>query len=200
MTAGTQDLKAVNSSCPVRGLFLLGILAILSAGCGAKSFEAVRPRIEARGHYIDGVPFVKQSGNDCGPAALAGVLAYYGRPADLAAITTAIYLPKLRGTLPMDLEQYARTAGFQTRSSGSTMDDLKAAIGRNNPVICLLDLGFGPYRQPHYVTVTGFDDGNKIVIMHDGATANRTMTYETFGKYWSRAGNWMIVITPQPGP
>jgi ABC-type bacteriocin/lantibiotic exporter with double-glycine peptidase domain len=199
MTAGTKNMKAVNRSCPVHGLFLLGLVIILSAGCGAKNFEAVRPGIELRGHYIDGVPFIRQSGNDCGPAALAGVSAYYGRPADLGAITTAIYIPKLRGTLPMDIEQYARTAGFQTRSSGNTVDALTSAIRNNNPVICLLDLGIGPYRQPHYVTVTGFDGGNKIIIMHDGATANRTMTYETFGKYWSRAGNWMIVITPQPG-
>ncbi len=101
--------------------------------------------------------------------------------------------------LPMDLEQYARTAGFRTDSSGSTPDDLKAAIRGNNPVICLLDLGLGPYRQPHYVTVTGFDDVNALFIMHDGEAANRTMTYETFGKSWLRAGNWMIVISPQAG-
>jgi len=193
-------MKAVNSTLSVRGLFLLGVLAILSSGCGAKSFASIRPGIEARGHYIEGVPFIRQSGNDCGPAALAGVLAYYGRPADLGAITAAIYLPKLRGTLPMDLEQYARTAGFRTRSSGSALDDLKAAIRNNTPVICLLDLGIGPYRQPHYVILTGFDDVNGFFIMHDGETADKIMAYETFGKYWLRAGNWMVVVAPQPGP
>jgi ABC-type bacteriocin/lantibiotic exporter with double-glycine peptidase domain len=200
MTEDTKGMRAVNRSCPVRGLFLLGLVIILSAGCSALNFEVVRPGIETRGHYIDGVPFIRQSGNDCGPAALAGVFSYYGKPADLAAVTAAIYIPKLRGTLPMDLEQYARTAGFQTRSSGNTVDALRAAIRNNNPIICLLDFGFGPYRQPHYVTAIGFDDGNKIIIMHDGTTANRTMTNETFWKYWSRAGNWMVVITPQTRP
>lgn len=197
MTVGTTSMRAADIFKAVRGLFLPGLVLTLAAGCGAMNFEAVRPGIEARGHYIDGVPFIKQTGNDCGPAALAGVFAYYGRPADLVVITKAIYLPKLRGTLPMDLEQYARSAGFRTHSSGSTLDDLKAAIRGNNPGICLLDLGMGPYRQPHYVTVTGFDDVNALFIMHDGETANRTMTYKTFGKYWLRAGNWMIVVKPQ---
>lgn len=199
MTVEINSMKAASIFPAVRGLFLPSLVLILAAGCGAMNFDAMRPGIEARGHYIDGVPFIRQTDNDCGPAALAGVLAYHGRPADLDAIAAAIYLPRLRGTLPMDLEQYARTSGFQTRSSGSTLEDLKTAIRGNEPVICLLDLGMGPYRQPHYVTVTGFDDINALFVMHDGEAANRTMTYTAFGKYWQRAGNWMIVISPQAG-
>jgi ABC-type bacteriocin/lantibiotic exporter with double-glycine peptidase domain len=195
-----KNRKAVNSTMSVHGLFLLDLLVILCLGCGAKGFDSIRPGIEERGHYISGVPFFRQTEQDCGPAALAGILAFHGRPANLETITASIYLPKLRGTLPMDLERYAKASGFITTSPDGTFDALRSAVRSDIPVICLLDLGFGPYRQPHYVTVIGFDDGNKIIIMHDGATANRTMTYETFGKYWSRAGNWMIVITPQPGP
>ncbi|MHB8844859.1 MAG: C39 family peptidase [Nitrospirota bacterium] len=199
MTVEAKSMKAANIVPDVRGLFLPILALLLTVGCGALNFEAVLPGIEARGHYIDGVPFIRQTGNDCGPAALAGVFAFYGKPADLDAITAAIYLPRLRGTLPMDLEQYARTSGFQTRSSDNTPKALKEAIRHNNPVICLLDLGVGPYRQPHYVIVTGFDEVNALFIMHDGKTADRTMAYEKFGKYWLRAGNWMVVISPQVG-
>jgi len=67
-------MKAVNSTLSVHGLFLLVSWPFFSSGCGAKSFASIRPGIEARGHYIEGVPFIRQSGNDCGPAALAGVL------------------------------------------------------------------------------------------------------------------------------
>ncbi len=199
MTRKTRPGKTVNAILTVHGFFLLGTLATLIAlisGCGEKRFGAVRDGIDSRGHYIEGVPFVKQTGNDCGPAALAGVLAFHGRPADLEKITVAIYLPKLRGTLPMDLERFAKDAGFKTASSAGTADTLKAAIRSNIPVICLLDLGFGPYRQPHYVTVIGFDDENGLFIMHDGGTPDRTMAYEKFEKAWTRAGTWMIVIKP----
>lgn len=191
-----KNTKAVNSILSAHGLFLLGVI-VLAAGCGGKSFEAIKPGIEARGHYIEGVPFVKQTEYDCGPAALAGILAFYGRPVDLETITASIYLPKLRGTLPMDLERYATNAGLKTASSGGTTDALRSAVRSNTPVICLLDLGFGPYKQPHYVTIIGFDDGNGLFIMHDGETANATMTYEKFAKAWTRAGNWMIVVRPQ---
>jgi ABC-type bacteriocin/lantibiotic exporter with double-glycine peptidase domain len=194
-----QRTKAVNSFISVHGLFLLGALASLIlaiSGCGATSFEAIKPGLDARGHYIEGVTFVKQTEYDCGPAALASVLSFRGRTADLNRITASVYLPSLRGTLPMDLERYAKDEGFKTLSSAGTAAALKAAIRNNIPVICLLDLGFGFYRQPHFVTVIGFDDGNGLFIMHDGGTPNRTMRYEDFEKKWARAGNWMIVIEP----
>jgi ABC-type bacteriocin/lantibiotic exporter with double-glycine peptidase domain len=190
-----KDKKAVNSILSAHGLFLLSVI-VLAAGCGGKSFEAIRPGIEARGHYIGGVPFFRQTGDDCGPAALAGILAFYGKPVDLKTITASIYLPKLRGTLPMDLERYAKDAGLKTASSDGTIDALRSAVRSNTPAICLLDLGFGPYRQPHYVTIIGFDDENGLFIMHDGATPDRTMSYEAFEKKWVRAGRWMIVIRP----
>ena len=190
-----KNTKAVNSILSAHGLFLLGVI-VLAGGCGGKSFETIRPGIEARGHYIEGVPFVKQTEYDCGPAALAGILAFYGRPVNLETITAIIYLPKLRGTLPMDLERFAKDFGLTTASSAGTVDTLKEAIRSNIPVICLLDLGFGPYRQPHYVTVIGFDDGNGLFIMHDGVTPNRTMAYKAFEKKWVRAGRWMIMIRP----
>jgi len=199
MSPTTDRNEAVDSFVIVRGLFLLGILATLFlalSGCGAASFETLRSGLEARGHYIEGVPFVKQAEYDCGPAALASVLSFHGKAVDLKRITASVYLPKLRGTLPMDLERFAKDEGFKTSSSAGTTTALKTAIRNNIPVICLLDLGFAFYRQPHFVTVIGFDDGNGLFIMHDGGTPNRTIPYEDFGKKWARAGQWMIVIEP----
>lgn len=191
--------KAVDSRMTVHGLFFLGALTafiLTLSGCGAAGFDAIRSGLETRGHYIEGVPFMKQTEYDCGPAALASVLSFRGKAADLERITASVYLPKLQGTLPMDLERYAKGEGLKTSSSAGTAAALKAAIGSNIPVICLLDLGFAFYRQPHFVTVIGFDDGNGLFIMHDGGTPNKTMGYENFEKKWARAGKWMIVITP----
>ena len=123
MTPEKDRNKAVDSVNAVHGLFLLGTLAAFIAalpGCGAANFDAVRPGLEARGHYIEGVPFVKQTEYDCGPAALASVLSFQGKAADLERITASVYLPKLRGTLPMDLERYAKDEGFKTSSSAGT--------------------------------------------------------------------------------
>ncbi len=179
--------------------FIVLIMPAVSpfTGCAGRDFTALRPGIETRGHYIEGVPFYRQKESSCGPAALAGVLAFWGRPSNLERITAKVYLPELRGTLPMDMETFLREAGFETSSSAGTFEKLKAHVRAGVPVICLLDLGFGPYRQPHYVTVIGFDDVNAVIIAHDGLKANKLVGYDAFGKQWDRAGDWMLVARPK---
>ncbi len=183
-----------------RLFFFIGTVLLAAgfiAGCTGKNFADLRPGIEKRGHYIEGVPFYRQSESTCGPAALAGILAFWGRPANLDKITSKVYLPELRGTLPMDMENFVKDEGIEPASSSGTLVELKAHIRRGVPVICLLDLGFGPYRQPHYVTVIGFDDVNAVIIAHDGVKENSLIRYETFDKEWKRAGNWMLVARPK---
>ncbi len=179
--------------------FVMILLATGSVtGCANKNFADLRPGIEKRGHYIEGVPFYRQNESTCGPAALAGILAFWGRPANLDKITAKVYLPELRGTLPMDMENFVKDEGIESASSSGTLEELKAHIRRGIPVICLLDLGFGPYRQPHYVTVIGFDDVNAVIIAHDGVKENSLIRYDTFKKEWDRAGNWMLVANAKP--
>lgn len=168
-----------------------------TAGCTSNNFAALRPGLETRGGYIEGVPFYRQSEAACGPAALASVLAFYGRPESLERITAGIYLPELRGTLPMDMERFARDAGFKTTSGSGTLTELKASIRKGMPVICMLDLGFGLYRQPHYISVIGYDDVNAVVIGHDGLKANSVIGYEKFNAKWKRAGCWLLAIEPR---
>ena len=197
MSVRKPTLKAVNT--PVHGLFLLGgfaCLLFLLHGCGPKRFEEIRPGLDTRGHYIDQVPFYHQTAFACGPAALATVLAYQQFDVDLEALTREIVIPKLAGTLPMDMERAAKARGLRTTTAHGDRDLLLTSIKRDRPVICLLDLGLGPVKQPHYVVITGFDDGNGLFIMHDGATPDRTMSYEQFDAYWSRAGKWMLVVEP----
>jgi ABC-type bacteriocin/lantibiotic exporter with double-glycine peptidase domain len=192
--------RAPSTGHRANGLFfflLATVLTIIILGCASKNFSTLRPGIEARGHYIEGVPFYRQKESYCGPAALASVLGFWGRQANLEQITAAVYLPELRGTLPMDMENFMREAGFETITSAGTLEELKVRIRTDLPVICLLDLGFGPYRQPHYVTVIGFDDANAVIIAHDGLKANSVIGYKIFEKEWSRGGHWMLIANPK---
>jgi ABC-type bacteriocin/lantibiotic exporter with double-glycine peptidase domain len=171
-------------------------LVVLFSACSSHDFAALRPGIEMRGHYIESVPFYRQTESTCGPAALAAVLSFQGHPVTLQSIADKVYLPQLRGTLPMDLENYAREAGFTVKSSAGTLDTLRDTIRKGIPVICLLDLGFSLYRKPHYVTALGFDEEKAVVIVHDGREPNRVMEYNRFTQAWDRAGRWMLVIQP----
>lgn len=186
----------------LRLFLLIGLLLLVTSsasGCMGRTFTELQPGLETRGYYIEGVPFYRQDESTCGPAALASILAFRGHPEHLERITEAVYLPELRGTLPMDMEKFAQDAGFKTTSSYGTLDALKGYIRKGMPVICLLDLGFSLYRQPHYISVIGFDDVNEVFIVHDGLTPNKLIGYEKFNAKWGRAGRWMLVIEPLPG-
>lgn len=194
MTMVRRTNQAVNVS--VHGLFLLSLLVGLLGACGPKTIDAIRPGLASRGHYIDGVPFFRQTEYACGPAALASVLAYHQRAADLAELTGLLVHPKLQGTLPMDVERVAKDRGLRTATAHGDKELLRSSLKKDLPVICLLDLGFGVLKQPHYVVLTGYDDGNRLYIMHDGATRDRTMSYEEFETSWARGGRWMLVTEP----
>ncbi len=177
--------------------FSLLLTAVFPVGCVGRDFAALQPGLELHGHYIEGVPFYRQSESTCGPAALASVLAYWGRPEPLERITTEVYLPKLGGTLPMDMVSFAQKAGFKATPSSGTLSELKTAVRTGTPIICLIDLGFGLYHRPHYITVIGFDDVHGVVICHDGSKPNSLIGYDKFNKEWARAGSWMLAIEPR---
>lgn len=183
-----------------RALTYLGFVLMLTGiatGCMGKKFAEIRPGLETRGSYIEGVPFYQQSESTGGPAALASILDFRGRPESLERITEKIYLPELRGTLPINMEKYAREAGLKTESSRGSLGELKAYIKKGIPVICLLDIGFSLFHEPHYVSVIGFDDGNEVFIVHDGLEPNSVIGYKKFNKKWVRADYWMLVIEPR---
>ncbi len=188
-------------SSRIKQRVLAAFIAVLAVGgvaaCAEQNFSALQAGIEDRGHYIADVPFFRQEEDSCGPAAIASVVSFWGQPGvDMNAIKERVYLRELRGTLPMDMARYLREEGFRTDYSSGTPKELKAIIRKNLPVICLLDFGFWVYRQPHYVTVIGFDDLNRVFIVHDGLNANAVIGYDDFNKAWDRAGNWMLVAVP----
>ena len=197
-TAAPRDAPVRRKSRARPLFFLLGLAALASvSGCAGRDFSTLRAGIEERGHYIENVPFYRQGENSCGPAALASIASFWGKPVNLEEIKARVYLPELRGALPMDMERFLREAGFRTNSFAGTLDELKTLALKNVPVICLLDLGFSIYQKPHYVTVIGFDDTNRVVIAHDGVHANTLIGYDKFMKAWGRAGNWMLVAVPE---
>lgn len=137
-------------------------------------------------YEIQGVPFVKQGSNFCGPASLESVFAYYGLAVDQAAIARHVYTQKLQGALITDLENFARDKGFRTRLGQGTMDDLRVLVKENKPVIVLVDLGFWVFSKPHYLVVTGYND--RGFNAHTGYEASQFFGYTEFGKIWEKKG------------
>lgn len=167
-------------------------------GCAARG-APLPPGPEAQEkYYIAGVPFYQlaRQESSCGQAALAAVLSFWNRQISMEQLVSRVYVSQLRGSLPLDMQRFLSEEGLLTVSTAGTIDDMKAQIRRNVPVITLLDLGLGGNRRPHYVTVLGFDDAEGAIIVHDGLTANKRMEYGEFTGAWDRAGNWLLVAMP----
>ena len=178
---------------------MLLLAGLLGNGCGRATLDAVRADVTAgHGHLIAPVPFIAQEAYQCGPAALAMVLRYWGAAADVEEIGRALYLPSARGVLNLELEFEARRRGFRTQAFEGTLERAKAELRRGRPLILFQDLGRGPLSVPHFAVLLGYDDRAEVVVLHSGTTEHRLLSYAEFLRTWAARRGWTLLITP-PG-
>lgn len=175
-------------------------LLVLTA-CAGPSAEALRAAVAAApdAGIVLSVPFFPQEEHQCGPAALASVLAYWGLPADPGIIAEAIYLPHLRGTLSLDLLLYAERRGLRATLLPQHADALRAALRAGRPVIALLNVGSRLVPTWHYVVLVGYADGPRAFLAHDGRDRERVFPYDDFAWRWQASGHWALVVERPPG-
>src|SRR5262245_66054597 len=128
------------------------------------------------------------------------VLQYYGSAIGPEEIARELYLPSIRGTLNLDLEFFARRRGFQARAFAGTLDQARAELRRDRPLIVFQDLGLPGYPVPHFAVLVGFEDRAEAVVLHSGTTAYRTLSYADFEGSWARRRAWTLLITPAGAP
>jgi len=174
--------------------FLLSILpALLAQAAPAKS----------SGVWLE-VPYVKQSEDGCGAAAMAMLLQYWsahgtaisaGRD-DADAIHKQLYSRKGRGIYASDVERYLKESGFRVFPLRGTWGDLREHLAQGRPLIVSLEPG--STRAPlHYVVVTGMDWQREAVFVNDPARGKLLrIERPEFEKEWLAAGNWMLLAVP----
>ena len=141
---------------------------------------------------IDDVPFIRQDTNFCGPAALVSVMSYYGETIDQHTIGKATYEAKLKGCLISDLENFARSRGFDTITDQGTVDQIKDFLRRKKPVIVLVDLGWWFVSRPHNLVIIGYTEEG--FVAHSGYEASQIYEYEKFTELWEKIGNTYLLI------
>lgn len=181
--------------------------------------------IVAESHFID-VPFYYQIKTYyCGPAALQMVFDYFGENisqleiADVArTVPYVTYTDELRRaahfsdmSTSMGSEMPGNITGYSARKLGyaafemfdMTLDDLKALIDRDVPVILLMRWIPGePYG--HYRVAVGYnathiflhDPWNNILWGGDYGGPSLPMNYTFFSDMWSYSGYWGLFVSP----
>ena len=159
---------------------------------------------ETAGVWLD-VPFVKQSEDGCGSAAISMILEYWGahgapidwRRADAEVIQKQLYSPKARGIFASDMESYLRRSGMLVFALRGSWTDLEENLRQGRPLIVSLEPG--AKRAPlHYVVVTGIDWQHDAVFIHDPARGKLLRVERAdFEKQWRSKRNWMLLAVPE---
>jgi tetratricopeptide (TPR) repeat protein len=180
----------------------LGVLfSVLISGC---SSLGITPRISSlpqeipRKSELVETPFFPQQQNHCGPAALATLLQHRRITVSPESLSRLTYLPKLKGSLQIELTATARQHEVVVYPLSGTLNDLLREIAAGNPVLILQNLAFSWFPRWHYAVVIGYDLEREWVIMRSGREQRWITAFPTFMNTWNRADNWAIVTLP-PG-
>nr|WP_225314935.1 PA2778 family cysteine peptidase [Marinobacter confluentis] len=178
---------------------LAGTLVALFAGCASvppwpetAGGDAGEPLVQ-----LD-VPFFPQERYQCGPAALATMLASQDIAVTADDLVPRVYLPEREGSLKVELVAAARQYGMLVYPLDRKLADIVAEVDAGHPVLVMQNLGFDWFPQWHFAVVVGYDPTEEDLILHtDTRRANR-QPLSVFYRTWERAERWAAVILP-PG-
>jgi ABC-type bacteriocin/lantibiotic exporter with double-glycine peptidase domain len=158
------------------------------------------------GVWLD-VPFVRQEKDGCGAASIAMVMQYWEReraPGSPVASDPHRILQKLqrgeaKGIFASAMERYLQRAGYRTFAFQGEWADFREQLHKGRPlIVALKPRGLGA--ALHYVVVTGLDEEEELVFVHDPAQRKLLgMERGDFEKGWKASGNWTLLALPKQG-
>lgn len=174
---------------------MVGLIVIaLLTGCTHKDVKETGFSADKSTISVEGVPFIKQKDNFCGPAAMASLMQYYGQDISQEEVAEKVYTPKLDGALISDMENFARGQGYAVEVSEGNIGRLTSLIDEGTPVIALVDRGVWKVSVPHYYVVYGYNAGNETFLLHTGDECCEEMEFDKLDGEWQRMNRLMLVI------
>lgn len=140
------------------------------------------------------VPFFSQELHQCGPAALAMVLAWNGQDVSPKQLEESVYIPARKGSLPLDLLSAARRRGAIAYLVEPTASNVFAELSARHPIIVLLNMGLDWFPIWHYAVLIGFDLKNETVVLRSGTSTRSEISFSTFETFWRRSNYWGLVV------
>jgi tetratricopeptide (TPR) repeat protein len=184
------------------GVFVLA-LAALASGCASLVVpqttvlrESGPPAGLPASVELDAVPFFPQDEYQCGPAALATVLANAGVKVTPLELVPQVYLPARKGSLQVEMLAAARRNGLVAYRLAPTYEAMLREIAAGTPVIVLQNLGV--FDGWHYAVAMGYDFKSGDLVLRSGETRRKVMDFAVHEFYWKRGEHWAMVAMP-PG-
>lgn len=172
------------------------------AGCVAPQTAALRQvsATEAPA-MIDNVPFFAQDDYQCGPAALAMMLSWSGKPVTPELLVSDVYVPGRKGSFAVEMVASARRHGRLMYPLAPDIGAVLTALEQGYPVLVLQNNGLAVYPVWHYAVVTGADRTREVFRLNSGRTRGMEISFSAFERTWRRGGFWAtLVIDPSALP
>ncbi len=166
--------------------------------CGG-AIRAAVPAVQAGVHPLLDVPYVAQTPELCGGAAVSMVLRYWGErgvfPEDFASLVVASEGGIPTGALAAAVRDRQWQALEVPPDAAIARSRIRSEIDQGRPLIALIAVAPRTY---HYVVIAGATD--QEVILHDPARAPfQVVGWSAFDDAWAQAGRWLLLILPPDG-
>jgi tetratricopeptide (TPR) repeat protein len=176
------------------------ILLIGTAGCAVgpehRSLRASGTPIE-----LSEVPFFPQEDYQCGPAALATVLADAGVDVTPEQLTPQVYVPERRGSLQAELLAATRRHGLVPYLLPGEVAPMLEEMRDGRPVLVFQNLGLERLPVWHYAVVIGYEPDGERFLLRSGTDFRHQTRARAFLASWDRAGRWsMVAASPSEPP
>jgi hypothetical protein len=179
---------------------LAACLLSLAGGCMTRG-----PLIEAAANgsnrtltELSDTPFFPQRTHQCGPAALATVLAASQVSVTPDQLEPLVYLPQKRGSLQIEMQAAPRQYARLTYSLEPELKAILAEIDAGRPVLVLHNYGLPILPRWHYAVVVGYDSQHDRLLLRSGTTRRQVLTARNFMRAWDNAGRWALILL-RPG-
>jgi ABC-type bacteriocin/lantibiotic exporter with double-glycine peptidase domain len=186
-----------------RSILIMLLAACVCPGCALfVSVPPLEPLPNTR-VVLSGVEYTPQeSGTDCGPACLTTVMRYHGSELTLADVTAQLKQID-SGTIVPEMIYGARKNGFRCTLLDGNINDVRRLIHEGKPVVLFLHPMPGfvrvtGLRRGHYIVAVGYDDAQRLAIIHTGGDAFDTMSYRQLQLQWGRASFIALLIESPP--
>jgi len=143
---------------------------------------------------LKSVPFFPQKEYQCGPAALATVLADKGVKVTPDELVPQVYLPARKGSLQVEMLAATRRHGLISYLLAPNFQDVMREVAAGNPVIVLQKRGI--FESWHYAVVIGYDYDSATIYMRSGEEEREEMRFWSNEFLWARSGYWAMVAIP----
>lgn len=184
----------------MRGLMLV-LVALSLSGCATRAVQTetlLADRSSRPAHAeTTSVPFENQTAGHCGPATLAMVLRWAGKPVSVDEISKQVYTPGAKGSFQADMISASRRQGMMAVPIEG-MPALLDEVAAGHPVIVFENLALSWLPRWHYAVVYGYDLDRREALMHSGPEKDKRWDLEKLERSWMLADYWGLVVLP-PG-